>query len=175
MLCLFSQKNFGDLSKVKVGFYGMTGASRPAKAIYRILSLFGTEIYEDPVIDNLGINKEIERELFQHSSVFKRTTLEEFIEKIDFLWIVEGLPQAGTPENLVDEFNKKVKIISLEDINKLKKNALFEVCQPRFLTDGRSTTDKTIDHHPKNAHFLTKGFLPGIMATIAYLLNAKIK
>ncbi|MFN3301972.1 MAG: hypothetical protein ACK413_03040 [Patescibacteria group bacterium] len=171
----FLKKKFGDLSKIKVGFYGMTGASRPTKASYRVLSLFGTQIYEDSVVEGLGISQEIEKEINRFGPIFKRAKLEDFISQVDFLWIVEGIPQAGTPENLVSEFNKKVKIIGLDEINKLKKGALFYVCQPRQLTDGRFTVDKVIDKHPRNTNFLGTAFLPGIIATIVYLLGVKIR
>ena len=169
----FLQERFGDLKNVKLGLYGMIGASRPAKTVCRILSLFGAEVYEDSVIPELGMSPEIKQELINKGLKFKRAPLEEFIDKIDFLYIIEGLPQAGTPENLVNEFNEKVKIIGLEDIKKLKKNAAFDFCEPRYLTDGRCTMDKIIDNDPKHMEALSS-FFWGIMGTIVYLLRGKI-
>jgi aspartate carbamoyltransferase catalytic subunit len=163
----FLKKNFKNLNRIKVGFYGMTGASRPAKAVYRVLSLFGVEIYEDSVIPELGIKKE----LISQKLKLNKAPLDEFISKIDCLFIVEGLPQAGTPENLVNEFNKKVKIIGEKEIAKLKKTALFSTFAPRTLTDGRLMVDPVIDKDPRRKDSFS---LESIMATILYLLNIKI-
>lgn len=170
----FLKKNFQDLSKVKVGFYGMTGASRPCKAIYRILSLSGSEVYEDPVIPELGMTPEINEEVTKKGLKLKKASLEEFIDKVDYLWIVEGLAVAGTPENLVNKFNERVKILGPQDIAKLKESALFGVCEPRLLSDGRFTVDTAIDKSQKRSYF-SGAFLYGIMGTIIYLLGAKIK
>lgn len=170
----FFRKKFGDLGKTKLGFYGMTGASRPAKAVYRVLSHFGTEVYEDPVVPGLGMTPEIKEEVIGRGLKLKQAPLKEFISQVDFLFVVEGLPQAGTPEDLVNEFNKKVKIIGPEDIAKFKDGAFFDFCEPRYLTDGRCTVDKKIDDHEKRESILPP-FLSGIMGTIVYLLGAKIK
>ncbi len=170
----FLKRQFKDLRKAKVGIYGMTAASRPCKAIYRVLSHFGAEVYEDSVIPELGMTPEIKEEVIKRGLRLKQAPLEEFIGEIDFFWVVEGLPVAGTSEDLVNQFNRKVKIIGLEDVVKLKKKALFDFSEPRYLTDGRCIVDKKIDIHKKRAQALS-GFLAGIMGTIVYLLEAKVK
>ncbi len=168
----FLKKKFKDLSKIKIGAYGMTGASRPSKAFYRVLSLFGTEVYEDSVVPELGMTPEIKEEVIKKGLKLKQAPLEEFIDKVDLFWVVEGLPQSGTDENLVNEFNKKVKILGPQDIAKLKKGAMFFVDEPRLLTDGRCTVDTAIDKSPKRGNF-AEAFLYGIMATIIYLTGGK--
>ena len=169
----FLKKKFKDLAKLKAGVYGMTGASRPSKAIYRVLSLFGTEVYEDSVIPELGMTPEIKEEVIKKGLKLKQASLDEFIDKVDYFWVVEGLPQAGTDENLVNEFDKKVKIIGPQDIARLKEGAIFFVDEPRLLTDGRCTVDTEIDKSPKRGHF-SGAFLYGIMGTIIYLLGEEI-
>lgn len=170
----FLWKKFKNLKNLKVGFYGMTGASRPALAACRVLSNFGGEVYEDPVVEQLGFSSQIKEELTKKGLKIYTLPIDEFIGKVDFLWIVEGLPVAGTPDDLVNEFNKKVKIIDCSDVDRLKDGAFFYVCEPRFLTDKRCTVEKKIDEHSKCADFIKEAFLPAIMGTLVYLIRGKL-
>ena len=98
------KKHFNGIEGIKVGIYGMSKASRPTKAMIKVLSKFGVEIYEDSVIDEFALPQNIKDIIIKNGSKYFKDKLNNFVNKVDFLFIVEGLPQAGEDPALVDKF-----------------------------------------------------------------------
>ena len=89
-----------------MGIYGMTKSSRPAKAYLKVLSRFKVTFYEDPVVPELATPEEIKKIVKKNGAKHITDKLENFIDQVDVLLVVEGLPQAGEDSKVVDKFNK---------------------------------------------------------------------
>ena len=111
----------GNLEGIKIGIYGMAKASRPAKAFVKAMSYFKPTIYVDPIIPEFALPEDIVQFAEANGAKIINAPIKDFIGEIDFLNITEGLPQAGTDENLVNKFNEQYRKITVaEDISKMK-------------------------------------------------------
>lgn len=172
---LISRK-FNDLKGLKIGIYGMSKSSRPTKAAIKVLSRFGVEIYEDPVISEFRLPAHIRQIIKENGSIYQEAKLDDFIGKVDFLFVVEGLPQAGEDPALVDKFNKAFTPFSNKELVKTKESVMIEVGEPRATTDGRLVALKETDNSPKIiGKKLLKAIVYNNMALITYLLNIEVK
>ncbi len=144
MLYSFFKKT-KKIEGLKVGVYGMSRYSRPAHSFYYILSKLNTRFYEDSVLPEVGISKDVVEYIKQNGSTFERKPLEEFIGEVDFLFIPEGLPVKGADKNLVNEFNRRFKPIDREMLKRLRHDAFFIYSMPRALTDGRLVALEEVD------------------------------
>lgn len=171
-----AKKHFEKLEGIKIGIYGMSKSSRPVKAGAKVLSRFKMEFYEDSVIPEFKMPGHIVKVMEDNGSTYKQDKLENFIDKVDYLFVVEGLPQAGEDPALVDKFNKAFVPFSREHLAKIRKDAIIGVGEPRATTDGRLVALKETDKDPRMAG---KEMLETIiymnMALITYLLETEVK
>jgi aspartate carbamoyltransferase catalytic subunit len=169
-------KRFGDLSKIKVGVYGMTKSSRPTKALIKALSIFGGEIHEDPVIEEFRTPAHIQEFVKKIGGNLIPDKYDDFLSKMDFVLVAEGLPQKGEDEKLVERYNEEFKILTQKEVDRLKPGALIEYGEPRMMTDGRLIAEEAIDNDPRvmNKVFM-KEFIYVTMALITYLLDIEVK
>ncbi len=169
-------KRNADFKNIKYGIYGMIKSSRPAKAYIKALSIMGATVYEDPVIEEFETPQEIRKFCQSVGGKIIKKKLEDFISEVDFLHIVEGLPQSGENEASVDKYNKLFKILDKKDLNMLKPGAFMFYSMPRKLTDGRLIVNPEIDNDPR---VLTMAFMKEwvyvLMAFYTYLLDVEIK
>ncbi|MFH0969529.1 MAG: hypothetical protein V1804_03420 [Patescibacteria group bacterium] len=169
-------QHFGALEGKKVGIYGMSKSSRPVKAGVKVLSYFGMEIYEDPVISEFKLPEHIRKAIEKNGSKYYEGKLADFIDKVDFLFVIEGLPQAGEDPALVEKFNKVFIPFSNKDLEKMKKDAIIDVGEPRATTDGRLVALKETDNNPRMfGKKLIKSIIYCNMAIITYLLGVEVK
>ena len=165
-----------SLNGLKVGIYGMTKSSRPMKAAVKVLSYFGVEFYEDSVIDEFTLPQKIKDTVIEHGSKYIQDKLDNFIDKVDFLFVIEGLPQSGEDENLVNKFNKAFVPISNAHLARIKKETFINVDEPRATTDGRLVALKETDGDPRMiSKDLMELIVHGNMALITYLLGIEVK
>jgi aspartate carbamoyltransferase catalytic subunit len=168
-------KRFGKLEGIKIGIYGMSKSSRPIKAAAKVLGLFNVEIIEDSVIPEMKTPSHIVQTIIDNGSSYREDKLDNFIDKIDCLFIVEGLPQAGEDPKLVDAYNNKFNPITNIDLDRMKNTAIVDVAYPRSLTDGRLVALKETDDNPK---VITEELMRSVvlinMALITYLLDISI-
>jgi len=170
------KKYFPNLSKVKMGIYGMTKSSRPAKAYLKVLSRFKVTFYEDPVVPELATPEEIKKIVKKNGAKHITDKLENFIDQVDVLLVVEGLPQAGEDPKVVDKFNENFVPINKKHLTKVRKDAIISVGEPRATTDGRLVALKETDNDPRMIEKeMCKNMVYTNMALITYLLNIKIK
>jgi len=164
------------LEGMKVGIYGMSKSSRPMKAGAKVLSRFGVEFFEDPVIPEFKLPENIQKIIKDNGSTYTEAKLEDFISEVDYLFVVEGLPQSTEDPALVDKFNKAFVPFSNEHLAKVKKDAIIDVGEPRATTDGRLVALKETDTDPR---MIAKELIGSIiycnMALITYLLDVKVK
>ncbi|MFA5871915.1 MAG: hypothetical protein WC858_04330 [Parcubacteria group bacterium] len=169
-------KRFGDLSKIKVGVYGMTKSSRPTKALIKALSIFKAEIHEDPVIESFRTPEHIQEFVKKNGGNLIPDKYDNFLNKMDFILIAEGLPQKGEDKKLVEKYNDKFKILSQEEVNRLKPGALIEYGEPRMMTNGKLIAKEEVDNDPRimNKVFM-KEFIYVTMGLITYLLDIEVR
>ena len=129
----------GNLSEVVIGIYGSILISRPLKSLVKLLSLFGATIYNDSVIPELKLTGEILDIINSNGSKVIESSINNFIGKIDALFVAEGLPQNIYNEATISSYCENFKSISLDLINNMKKNSLFSVGMPNRLPNKRST------------------------------------
>ncbi|MEI8343466.1 MAG: hypothetical protein WCF93_00780 [Candidatus Moraniibacteriota bacterium] len=172
---LISKKYFNELKGMKVGLYGMSKSSRPIKAVVKVMSYFGVEFYEDSVIPEFKMPEHIVRVIEKNGSVYKQEKLDDFIGKVDHLFVIEGLPQTGEDENLINKFNELFVPISKEHMGKILKNAIVDVIEPRSTTDGRLVALKETDDDSRmvGKELLEMGVYV-TMAVITYLLDIEV-
>ncbi|MBU4369271.1 hypothetical protein KKG58_00735 [Patescibacteria group bacterium] len=162
-------------SQIKLGFYGMISASRPFKALIKLLSLFQVTMYEDSIIPDFAAPAHIRKYVSQNKTKLISSKLADFISKVDVLVIPEGLPQPGADKDLVEKFNQAFKPISNREMSFLKKGAIMIYSRPRVLTNKKLTVEKEVDNHPKNLYSQwLHDFLFATMALITYLLSVKV-
>jgi aspartate carbamoyltransferase catalytic subunit len=166
----------GSLKDLTIGIYGMTKSSRPTKALLKALSLFGATFYEDSVVAGLQTPADIKKIVEHNGSKIITSKLDDFIDKIDFLFIVEGLPQAGEDPKLVDLYNSQFKIMGAQDIKKMRSNTLFMYGMPSVMTDGRLIVKKEeMDKDPRMIGYaMIKEIVYANMGVITYLLDIKV-
>lgn len=143
------QKRLGKINNLNIGMYGFTGYSPSVLAIYKAFSKLGAKFKEDSVIEEAGAQRGIVEEIEKNGGKFERAKLDDFIEKVDCLFISEGLPVEGADKKIMDTFNKSFKPLNNEMVDKLRQNALFCYIMPRVLTDGRMTVEKEVDRDPR--------------------------
>lgn len=179
MVYLLYRRNF-DFKKLKYGIYGMIKSSRPAKGLIKALSIMGATIYEDPVIDEFEtpphIREFCEKVSKKTGSQLIKKKYEDFLSEVDFLSVVEGLPQAGEDEKLVEKYNQKFEVFTKKELDALKPGALMMYGMPRKMTDGRLIAKEEIDKDPRvtNMAFL-KEWVYAMMALFTYLLGVDVK
>jgi len=162
-------------SQVEVGFYGMISASRPFKALIKLLSLFQVTMYEDSVIPDFATPVHIRKYISQNRTKLTSSKLADFISEVDVLMVPEGLPQPGADKDLVEKFNQAFKPISNKEMSLLKKDAVMIYSRPRVLTNKKLTVEKKVDNHPKNLYSQwLHDFLFATMALMTYLLGVEI-
>lgn len=170
------KKYFSKLEGLKIGLYGMSKSSRPVKAMAKVMSRFGIEFYEDSVIPEFKMPEHIVKTIKENGSAYIQDKLDNFIGKIDCLFVIEGLPQSGEDENLVDKFNKAFVPFSNAHLAKVRSDAVIEVGEPRATTDGRLVALKETDNDPR---IIGKELIHDIvyinMAIITYLLDVEVK
>ncbi|MFH1426627.1 MAG: hypothetical protein ABIG66_04360 [Candidatus Kerfeldbacteria bacterium] len=164
-----------DLTGKTIGMYGMVSSSRPMKAIASMLAPYGVKFVIDPVVDVFKFPEHITKLATERGATIEYKPWEEWIGDADaFIW-VEGLPQAGEPEENVKKFNEKFHQFTAADIKRAKDDALFLACMPRMTTDGRLTMAKDCDDHPNNSSFEALNlFVYVTMALYTYLLDVKV-
>ncbi len=169
-------EHFGKLEGLKIGIYGMSKSSRPMKAGAKVLSKFGMEFYEDSVIPEFKLPEYIRETIKENGSTYQEDRLENFIGKVDYLFVIEGLPQAGEDPALLDKFNKAFVPFTRKDLAKMKPDAMVDVGEPRATTDGRLVALKEVDDDPRmSGKKLIKDIIYANMAIITYLLGVKVK
>ncbi len=170
------KKYFSDLENLKLGLYGMPKSSRPTKAYIRAMSYFKPTFYVDPVIPEFDVPTEIKEYAEKNGAKFVNKKVDEFISEVDLVEITEGLPQAGEDENLVKKFTENYRVLTLNDLNKLKPGAYCLFGQPGTMTDGRTiATDETNYDERNLAWEFLRIFRPVTMALITYLLDVEVK
>ncbi len=171
-----TKKHFGKLEGLKIGIYGMSKSSRPMKAGVKVLSRFKMEFYEDSVIPEFKMPDHIVKVMEENGSTYKQDKLENFIGEVDYLFVIEGLPQAGENPALVDKFNKAFIPFSNEHLARVRKDAIIEVGEPRATTDGRLVALKETDSDPRMVgKELLEIMIYMNMALITYLLGVDVK
>ena len=171
-----AKKRLGKLEGLKIGMYGMGKSSRPMKAGAKVFSRFGVEFFEDSVIPEFKLPDHIRKVIVENGSTIKEDKLENFIDKVDVLFVIEGLPQAGEDENLVNKFNQAFVPFSNKDLAKMKKDSMVDVGEPRATTDGRLVALKETDSDPRVAgKDLIESIVYGNMAIITYLLGVDVE
>lgn len=169
-------KHVDSLEGVRVGMYGMVSASRPMKAVMSSLGSFGAKFVIDPVLDFFKAPEHIEKIAIERGASIEYKPVDEWIGDVDAVVWVEALPQTGTPEEPVNEFNKKFHQFTKKDIKRIKDTALFMAVTPRLTTDGRLTMTEDCDDHPRNVTFqLMREFQFVAMGLIAYCLDVEVK
>lgn len=169
------KKHFLNLKNIKIGIYGMTKSSRPAKALIKISSLFGLTIYEDPVINEFEAPEHIREFVKKRGGRLIRGRFENFISEVDFLYITEGLPQAGENPKLVKKYNQIFRPFGTRELKLLKRDACMIYGMPSKMTDGRLIVDPVINKSPQVISLSAlKQMTYVTMALITYLLNIKI-
>lgn len=142
-------RRLNKIENTTIGMYGLTGYSRPSFAIYRLLSKLGVNFIEDSIIDKAGAPSTLVDEVKGNWGKFSKGKFNDFVKKVDFLFVAEGLPVKGADEGVVNEFNKKYKPLNKQMIKELRKDAIFAYCMPRALTDGRLAAEKDVDDDPR--------------------------
>lgn len=165
-----------ELKGIKIGIYGMSKSSRPMKAVAKVMSRFKVEFYEDPVIPEFKLPEHIRKTIISDGSAYKEDKLEKFINDVDILFVVEGLPQAGEDTSLVDKFNKAFIPFSNKELLKVKDSAIIFVGEPRATTDGRLVALKETDNDPRiKEKELIEKMVYTNMAVITFLLAIEVK
>jgi aspartate carbamoyltransferase catalytic subunit len=131
------QESLGTVEDLSVGIYGMTASSRPTKGIMRVLSKFGATFYEDPVLDEFRAPDYLREEVAENGGDIVNKPVEEFIGDVDFLNIVEGLPQKGTDKELVNKYNQEFQIFGKEEFAEISEGGVFMYGMPAKLSDDR--------------------------------------
>ncbi len=168
-------EKWGSLEGKKIGMYGMVSASRPMSAVLSAAAAMGAEFFIDPVLDVFKPKDHIEKLCIERGGKITYGRLEEWIGDVDMAIWVEGLPVKGTPEEDVNEFNKKLHIFTEADIATLKDDALFLAVTPRATTDGRLVMAKEVDNHERNMTFpLIRRFQYAAMGLMTYLLDVEV-
>ncbi len=175
-LLYLAKEKFGNIKNLKIGIYGMTKSSRPTKAAVKVFSRFGVKFYEDSVVPEFKLPKYIRKIIKDNNSVYMESKLNDFIDKVDYLFIVEGLPQSGENPELIKKFNKAFVPFSKNHLKKIKKTAIVNAFEPRTTTDGRLTALKETDNDPRmQTKLLIEKFNYTTMAIITYLLNIDVE
>lgn len=170
------QKRFPDVGDIKVGVYGMISVSRPMKALYKVLAMFGATIIEDPLVDIFAAPDNLKQFVESKGSKLERGNFTDFVNDVDVLIIVEGLPQKGADEQAVAEFNSKFQTVTVNDLRGMKDPSAIYVVMPRMTTDGRLTAEKAVDTDPRNFTFeMLSDWKYVIMGIMTMLLEIDIE
>lgn len=165
----------GNLQGKKIGLYGMSKSSRPVKAAVKVLSYFGVNFLEDSVIPEMALPETHQRVIEGHGGTYQKAKLTEMLPAVDFLFVVEGLPQAGEEEALVTKFNQAFVPFANSHLAKLKSNTPVCVVGPRATTDGRLTALKETDQDPRMVvNEILASAIYGNMALLTYLLGVDV-
>ena len=164
------------LSSLKVGVYGMVSVSRPMKALYKILSMFGAQIVEDPLVDTFAAPQELVSQVEKLGGKYGRGNFKDFVNEVDVLVVVEALPQKGADEAAVNKFNAKFETVTMRDLSALKPGSIYYVVMPRMTTDGRLTAEKAVDEDPRNFTWdMLKQWKFVLMGIMTMLLEIDVK
>jgi len=165
-------KRFGNISDISVGFYGSISSSRPLKALVKLLNMFGSEIYHDPVFSEASAEQYDLLGLRINEEKYVASNLNSFIDKIDGLFVAEGLLQKNKTDSFKHEYWRRFSSINLEQINRLKKNCLLSAGMPTQISDGRRTISyetQSIFYNEKKNIFMDWTYC--IQALLSYLLD----
>ena len=136
-----------DLFKIKIGVYGLAGVSQPLRAIIRLLGRFGATFYEDSIIEEFETPNEIIEHIREHNgNVIKSRLNDDVLRNLDVLIICEGGPTESLDQNLVKKYLDKFRVITMNEISKMRENAIVITVTPRKLQDGRETIDKEVQN-----------------------------
>jgi len=167
-------RNLGRLENIKFGIYGTPKVSRAAKSVIKILSYFNIEIYEDSVLPELGIPEDIKRFAEEKGVAIKQSKLDDFIGDIDVLF-VESVPVNLVDKKLVGSYLEKVRTITLDDISKMRKDALVSVVMPRTITKGKLSAEKAIDNDSRSIYFkISEDWMYVNMGLLTKLLKVEV-
>lgn len=162
---------FGKIDGLKVGVYGAPGPSRAAKAIIKFFSMFKTTIYEDVVIPELGLTRDVYDFVEEQGNQIFKAKLENFIGDVDYL-IVEGIPTKYVIPKIVKKYLDAYKPITLKEVRQMKKNAILAVISPRLITEGLLSATKDVDTDPRAAsRYTSRNWTFANMALIVKLLG----
>lgn len=165
-------ERLGTLKGKKIGLYGMVSASRPMNAVLSVGGALGVQFYIDSVLPEFKPKDHIQQRCIDRGGTIQYGKVDEWIGDVDVAVWVEGLPVTGTPEELVNAFNKSLHVFTSTDIARLKQDALFLSVTPRATTDGRLVMSKEVDQHERNITFeLMKRFQYVAMGLMTVLLN----
>ena len=165
-----------DFKNIKVGFYGMIKSSRPAKGLIKVFSQLGATIYVDSIIPEFMTPSHIQEYSKKLGVKHVIASLEDFIGQVDFLYVTEGLPQAGEDEELVRKYNEKFIRFGEDQLKKVKEKAVVIHGEPSMMTNGQDIVKKEEILHDQrilNPRMMGDA-LHANMALITYLLNIKV-
>ena len=146
------------------------------KAYLKVLSRYGIEIIEDSLVPELGAPEHIQKIIIDNGSKFKTDKLDNFISEVDVLFVLEGLPQSGEDKKLIDAFNKKFDPLSKKHLEKIRKDCMIMVSEPRATTDGRLVALKETDDDPRmKMKEIIEKIVYCNMGLITYLLDVDVK
>ena len=165
-------KRLCKIEGLRIGIYGLSRYSRPAIALYRLFSKLGADFIEDSVVDEAGAQPELVGEIEKNGGKFRKGKLADFIGKVDFLFIAEGLPVKGADMGVVERFNRGFVPLDNAMLEGLGESAVFEYCMPRAMTDGRLVAEKEVDSDRRLITYeLMEKAIPVNMGIIAWCLE----
>ncbi|MBU1118493.1 hypothetical protein KKH43_01270 [Patescibacteria group bacterium] len=176
LFCVYTvMKHLEDLKGKKIGVYGMSKSSRPMKAVSNVLSHFDVSFIEDSIIPEMALPEKNQTLVQEHGSTYEQAKLDDMLDHVDFLFIVEGLPQSGEDESLVAEFNKNFVPFSNTQLEKMRENVPVCVFEPRATADSRLTALKETDDDPRMVvNEMLEAAIYTNMALVTYLLDIPV-
>jgi aspartate carbamoyltransferase catalytic subunit len=137
-----------NLEGMKVGIYGQVRYSQPTIALCRVGAKLGMHFYEDSIVDEIGSDETLRNEVNELGGSWNKLPLDEFIDKVDLMWVSDGRPGEGAKKEIIDLFLSKYRVMGLDDMKKTNPECFWYIDEPRMLPDGRLTISKETDNHP---------------------------
>lgn len=136
-----------QLEGMKVGVYGQVRYSQPTIGFYRMGAKLGMTFYEDSVVDDIGSSEELRKEVEKSGGKIQKAKIDDFIDKVDFMWISEGRPGEGASKEILEKFMNEYQVITKEVMRKTKQDCCWYFDEPRTLPNGKATVEKGVDDH----------------------------
>lgn len=163
-----------DPQGLKVGIYGTPEINRVSKAMLPVFGLFGMEVY----VDDLGhfpFPKDIEEKA--KANGLKKLVygkLDDFIGEVDILFLTRGLqkgiiPPDKFPEEKEELILKSYRVLTTEDMKKLRKDAVLYMLKPRIFE-----VDPEVDKDPRAAYAQEEPYHEVVAAFITHFLDIKV-
>jgi aspartate carbamoyltransferase catalytic subunit len=167
-------RSTGDLSASTVGVYGWIPTSRPLKALIKLLNLFGTRIFNDPVLpkDSWAAGSGSDGYMKPHN--FSAGGLREFLGEVDALFVAEGLQQKNAmPQNAESQYCRRFEHIGNGLLAKMKPRSIVSVGKPDILPDGSRTILPDAHSHVQQGYkMILLDWVFCTQALLCYLLGA---